>query len=238
MAKPSVVACGVLDCGTQLECWLKALNILRNYSAHHVRLFTRVFDIKPKIIDDPRMLSVEHVLHRVFGHMSLIWYLNAALGTGNGAPDLACVLESYSPNRRVSFQRTGVPGNWRELALGCKRIFRWVNSPEQRHRDSRATRSRAQKWRGVAGGVDEDEAQEYRKTLSGKRSFDLLICAECVMIPVAAIFDRLIRVGVSQRGGGVLRADVDGLAVNDGAQVAEVRVGVQVQIAAHVKPPS
>ncbi|WP_231367246.1 hypothetical protein [Schaalia sp. ZJ405] len=58
------------------------------------------------------------------------------------------------------------------------------------------------------------------------------------MIPVAVIFDRLIRVGVSQRGGGVLCVDVDGLAVNDGAQVVEVRVGAQVQTAAHVKPPS
>jgi len=103
--------------GPQLESWLKSLNILRNYSAHHARLFTRVFDIKPKTIDDPRMKPVESVSHLVFGQLSLIRYLHAVLGTDGGVPDLAGVLESYPHNQLVSFYRLGTPENWRELDL-------------------------------------------------------------------------------------------------------------------------
>ena len=103
--------------GPQLESWLKSLNILRNYSAHHARLFTRVFDIKPKTIDDPRMKPVESVSHLVFGQLSLIRYLHAVLGTDGGVPDLAGVLESYPYNQLVSFYRLGTPENWRELDL-------------------------------------------------------------------------------------------------------------------------
>lgn len=103
--------------GPQLESWLKSLNILRNYSAHHALLFTRVFDIKPKTIDDPRTKPVENVSHLVFGQLSLIRYLHAVLGTGGSVPDLAGVLESYLHNQLVSFHRLGTPENWRELAL-------------------------------------------------------------------------------------------------------------------------
>ena len=42
----------------------------------------------------------------------------------------------------------------------------------------------------------------------------------------------------AQCGGGILCADVDGLAVDDGAQVAEDRVGEQGQIGAQIEPPS
>ena len=56
--------------------------------------------------------------------------------------------------------------------------------------------------------------------------------------PIAVILDRLVRVAVAQCGGGILCADVDGLAVDDGAQVAEDRVGEQGQIGAHVESPS
>ncbi|KKO79875.1 hypothetical protein WU87_07130 [Corynebacterium minutissimum] len=42
--------CGLT--GPQLESWLKSLNILRNYAAHHARMFNRVYDIKPKLNND------------------------------------------------------------------------------------------------------------------------------------------------------------------------------------------
>ena len=56
--------------------------------------------------------------------------------------------------------------------------------------------------------------------------------------PLAVALDGIVCVAVAQCGGGILRADVDGLAVDDGAQVAEDRVGEQGQIGAHVEPPS
>lgn len=43
----------------QLESWLKSLNILRNLTAHHGRIFNRVYDVKPKLrsgrADEPRL---------------------------------------------------------------------------------------------------------------------------------------------------------------------------------------
>lgn len=42
---------------TQLGSWLKALNILRNYSAHHARMFNRVYAIKPRL---PRKARTGH----------------------------------------------------------------------------------------------------------------------------------------------------------------------------------
>lgn len=55
---------------------------------------------------------------------------------------------------------------------------------------------------------------------------------------LAVALDGIVCVAVAQCGGGILCADVDGLAVDDGAQVAEDRVGEQGQIGAHVGPPS
>ena len=90
---------------------------LHHYAGHYFALFTRVFDIKPKTIDDPRMKPVESVSHLVFGQLSLIRYLHAVLGTDGGVPDLAGVLEIYPHNQLVSFYRLGTPENWRELDL-------------------------------------------------------------------------------------------------------------------------
>ena len=47
--------------------------------------------------------------------------------------------------------------------------------------------------------------------------------------PLAVALDGIVFVAVAQCGGGILCADVDGLAVDDGAQVAEDRVGERVR---------
>ena len=47
--------------------------------------------------------------------------------------------------------------------------------------------------------------------------------------PLAVALDGIVCVAVAQCGGGILCADVDGLAVDDGAQVAEDRVGERVR---------
>ncbi|WP_255315629.1 Abi family protein [Trueperella pecoris] len=56
----------------QLESWLKSMNILRNLAAHHARMFNRVYDIKPKLNDDPRLFAVAGQMNRAFGQLSLI----------------------------------------------------------------------------------------------------------------------------------------------------------------------
>lgn len=64
----------------QLESWLRSLNIVRNYSAHHARMCNRVFDIKPRLSDDPRLGVVKGQENRVFTQLTLIQYLLRELG--------------------------------------------------------------------------------------------------------------------------------------------------------------
>lgn len=106
--------CGVS--GPQLESWLKSLNIVRNYAAHHARMFNRVYDIKPKLNDDPRLAAVADSVNRVFGQLSLIQYLHRQLKLSD-ADRLPRVLASYPDNAIVPLARTGAPGCWRQLAL-------------------------------------------------------------------------------------------------------------------------
>ena len=100
----------------QLESWLKSLNIVRNYAAHHVRMFNRVYDLKPKLSDDTRLQPVAGVMNRVFGQLTLIQYLHRelALSPAHRLPEL---LESFPHNQLVPFERTGAPQDWRTLAL-------------------------------------------------------------------------------------------------------------------------
>ncbi|MFU0464135.1 Abi family protein [Gardnerella vaginalis] len=107
----------------QLESWLKSLNILRNCTAHHARLFTRVFDIKPKQIRDTRMTPINSSLHLIFGQLSLIRYLHATLDLDGNADNLITVLENYPHNTLVPLRRTGTPDNWQNLDL-------WIKPPQ------------------------------------------------------------------------------------------------------------
>ncbi|MDC7111725.1 Abi family protein [Corynebacterium pseudodiphtheriticum] len=100
----------------QLESWLKALNILRNYSAHHSRLFTRVFDIKPKRIQDPRIAILHESSNHIFGQLSLIRFLHNQLGLQE-RQNLTRILEGYPHNSLVPMRRMGVPNNWREIEI-------------------------------------------------------------------------------------------------------------------------
>lgn len=107
------------DCGLaapQLASWLKCLNIVRNYAAHHARMFNRVFDIKPKFSNDMRLQEVAGVRNRSFGQLSLIQYLHRQLdlSPANRLPQL---LDTFPHNDIVPFSRTGAPEGWERLAL-------------------------------------------------------------------------------------------------------------------------
>lgn len=102
--------------GPQLESWLKSLNILRNYAAHHARMFNRVYDIKPKLNNDVRLAPVAEGINRVFGQLSLIQYLHRQLDL-SPADRLPKLFDTYPHNPIVPFSRIGAPDNWRELPL-------------------------------------------------------------------------------------------------------------------------
>lgn len=100
----------------QLESWLRSLNIVRNYAAHHARMFNRVYSIKPKLNDDRRLVPVAGKMNRAFGQLTLIQYLHRQLGLSR-AERLPGLLESYPDNDVVPLDRTGAPKGWADLDL-------------------------------------------------------------------------------------------------------------------------
>lgn len=108
-----------LDCGLrapQLESWLKSLNILRNYSAHHARVFNKVFDIKPRLSTDPRLAIVRGRENRAFTQLTLIQYLHheLELSSAKALPEL---LTEFPTNDVVPFSSTGAPEHWARSTL-------------------------------------------------------------------------------------------------------------------------
>lgn len=107
------------DCGLrapQLESWLKCLNILRNYSAHHARTFNKVFDIKPRLSNDPRLAIAKGHENRVFTQLTLIQYLHRVLGL-SPATALPEQLTKFPVNDVVPFSRIGAPEGWEHSEL-------------------------------------------------------------------------------------------------------------------------
>lgn len=111
---PVAGACGLR--APQLESWLKSLNILRNYSAHHARLFNRVFHIKPRLNNDPRLSITKGNENRVFAQLTLIQYLHHELNL-SAATSLPILLATYPENEIVPFQRIGAPDGWQHSNL-------------------------------------------------------------------------------------------------------------------------
>ncbi|TXJ04319.1 MAG: Abi family protein [Aeromicrobium sp.] len=111
---PVANACGLR--APQLESWLKSLNILRNYSAHHARIFNRVFDIKPRLSNDPRLSVAKGHENRVFTQLTLIQYLHHELGL-SAATVLPTLLTTYPQNEIVPFKRIGAPEGWEQSEL-------------------------------------------------------------------------------------------------------------------------
>ncbi|MCQ9387154.1 Abi family protein [Brevibacterium sp. 50QC2O2] len=115
---PVADACGLR--APQLESWLKSLNILRNYAAHHARLFNRVFDIKPRFSSDPRLAVAKGSENRVFTQLTLIQYLHHELKL-SAATSLPALLTTYPENGVVPFKRIGAPEGWQQSALWSAR---------------------------------------------------------------------------------------------------------------------
>ncbi|GAA2529254.1 Abi family protein [Rarobacter incanus] len=111
---PVADACGLR--APQLESWLKSLNIVRNYSAHHARLFNRVFDIKPRLSDDSRLAVAKGSENRVFTQLTLIQYLHHELNL-SAATDLPALLVTYPENEIVPFKRIGALEGWQNSDL-------------------------------------------------------------------------------------------------------------------------
>lgn len=106
--------CGLTS--PQMESWLKCLNILRNYAAHHARVFNRGFDITPKLSQDRRLDVIRNTKNRAFGQLTLIRYLHHELNLP-GQGRLPAIVGTFPHNDLVPFERLGAPEEWHEHPL-------------------------------------------------------------------------------------------------------------------------
>ena len=93
---------------------MKSLNILRNYSAHHGRVFNRVFALTPKLPkgdDHPELSDIAPSMNRAFGQLSIVQYLLKTLRAGNPQV-LPAVLRSFPDVEIVPISHTGAPSRW------------------------------------------------------------------------------------------------------------------------------
>lgn len=102
----------------QMESWLKTLNIVRNISAHHGRLFNRVFVLAPKLPTIGRYPDLDAcgAFTRTFGQLSLIQHMLRERQIGNQRL-LPAVLRSYPAVGAVPLGHVGAPSDWQDLAL-------------------------------------------------------------------------------------------------------------------------
>ncbi len=107
-------SCGLT--APQFGSWLQSLNIVRNYAAHHARMFNRVYGMKPRLPKDGELASLQPAANRTFGQLSLIQYLHRHLGT-SPAIELPELLRRYPDNSLVPFSRLGAPEDWNEFSF-------------------------------------------------------------------------------------------------------------------------
>jgi len=102
----------------QMESWLKSLNIVRNVSAHHGRLFNRVFAIAPKLPIPGKYpdLDAGGPFTRTFGQLTMIQHLLKAHAIGNQRL-LPAVVRTYPNVPTLPISYLGAPENWSQSQL-------------------------------------------------------------------------------------------------------------------------
>lgn len=112
------VASEIALTGPQLESWLKSLNILRNYAAHHGRVFNRVFTLTPRLprTGAPGIPALAPVMNRAFGQLSIVQYLLTSFQVGNAAV-LPAVMRTFPRIPVVPISQTGAPDDWEDSPL-------------------------------------------------------------------------------------------------------------------------
>jgi abortive infection bacteriophage resistance protein len=102
-----------------LQSWLLALNTIRNYCAHHSRLYNRVFTLRPEIppihsVPDwhtPYVISND----RLFGILSICRYLMQRIAPNSQWAQRVVNLIDAHPN--IPLEVMGMPQNWKEHSL-------------------------------------------------------------------------------------------------------------------------
>jgi len=105
---------------TYLPSWLQSIAQIRNYCAHHSRLWNKNLPGTPKLLSNPPFLWVEdvpkqHEFQKLYIHLCIMRYmLNTILPKNNFTEKLINLLEKY-PN--VDTNALGMKNNWKEEPL-------------------------------------------------------------------------------------------------------------------------
>ena len=103
---------------TYLESWIKCAAVLRNYIAHHARIWNRRFPLKPQLPKKlPALWIDESHTERVklYAQLCYLVYLQNNIHADNTfKQDLFALLEAH-PN--VDVKAMGFPVNWRDEPL-------------------------------------------------------------------------------------------------------------------------
>jgi len=100
------------------ESWLHSLVYIRNLSAHHARLWNRIFSVKPilpKSISNIWLSNVEVSNNRLFFFLSIMLYLSNAIEPKNTLKqDLYSLFEKYPSIDKAAM---GFPAGWQKEPL-------------------------------------------------------------------------------------------------------------------------
>ena len=102
----------------EMNSWLNALRVLRNISAHHSRLFNRVFPkpLLPKAAEVSEVIGNSGPNNRAFYLLSLTQYLLDRFKIGDKTA-LPPVLAEFPSTQHIDISSMGAPMNWEALEL-------------------------------------------------------------------------------------------------------------------------
>ena len=101
-----------------LESWMKCASVLRNYCAHHARLWNRRFPIMPQL---PKRLPLEwidtsHIRPiKLYAQLCCLAYLEQSINPNSQFKGKITTLLSDNP--QATLKSMGIPANWREEPL-------------------------------------------------------------------------------------------------------------------------
>lgn len=100
--------------------WLKALNIVRNISAHHGRLWNRSISMKPQLQSRPKGDDLAHAapsVNRVYGVLAVMAYLLREFDCSTALDGLKQSILPLPTKRGIHPSAMGLPAGWENQPL-------------------------------------------------------------------------------------------------------------------------
>lgn len=101
-----------------LESWIRSIAVLRNICAHHIRLWNRKFNIKPRLprhLDHPWITRPCQDINRLYPILTAVAYLTDRLHPASDFKrDLKALIASHPS---VNLSAMGFPQGWRDEPL-------------------------------------------------------------------------------------------------------------------------